>query len=319
VFFPKGNVAKAYAIPDLLPDLPGAICERIVQICKQELMARFRQLPPLGNTYVDEALKNYKVPFALRSAGKSLRTLVRGSKINLPEAGDTIRFFTWWKEGEINGVPTGRVDIDLSAVLYDADWRYIEHISYTNLKSDKYQAAHSGDITSAPDGASEFIDIDIPSVLKFGGRYVVMSLNAYTDQPYCDLPECFAGWMIRQHPKSGEIYEPKTVQDKIDIAADTRICIPAILDLQDRQMIWCDLALASNPKFVNNIEGNEKGMVLMGQAMTNLQKPDLYALFSLHAEARGTRVADTATAQTIFSVQEGITPFDADIIMAEYL
>ncbi|WP_439621947.1 hypothetical protein [Gemmata sp.] len=26
-----------------------------------------------------------------------------------------------------------------------------------------------------------------------GVRYVVMCLNSFTNQPYCDLPECFAG------------------------------------------------------------------------------------------------------------------------------
>ena len=58
----------------------------------------------------------------------------------------------------------------LSAVLYDAEWRYREHISYTNLRSESYRACHSGDITSAPEGACEFIDIDIPSVVAYGGR-----------------------------------------------------------------------------------------------------------------------------------------------------
>ena len=38
-------------------------------------------------------------------------------------------------------------------------------------------------------------------------RYVVMSLTSYTQQPYCNLPECFAGWMAREKPESGEIYE----------------------------------------------------------------------------------------------------------------
>ena len=36
-----------------------------------------------------------------------------------------------------------------------------------------------------------------------------MCLSSYTQQAYCDLPECFAGWMARQQPNSGEIFEPK--------------------------------------------------------------------------------------------------------------
>lgn len=83
---------------------------------------------------MDEQLKNHLVPFSQRSASKALRTLSRGSKVDLPE-GDTIRFFLWWKEGYVNGQHTGRVDIDLSAAMYDEDWQYKEHVSFTNLRS----------------------------------------------------------------------------------------------------------------------------------------------------------------------------------------
>lgn len=193
------------------------------------------------------------------------------------------------------------MDIDLSAVMYDGNWDYMEHISYTNLRSAKYKAAHSGDITSAPHGACEFIDIDIPSVLKYGGRYVVASLNSFTEQPYCNLPECFAGWMIRKSPGSGEVFEPSLVADKIDVAADTRISIPVILDLQNRMVIWCDLALKNHPNYYNNIESNRGGMALMGKAMVSLIKPDLYELLLLHATARGELAERPELADQVFS------------------
>ena len=49
--------------------------------------------------------------------------------------------------------------------------------------------------------------------------------------------------MVRQYPGSGEIFEPSTVQDKVDITADTQISIPVILDLKERKLIWTDLSL----------------------------------------------------------------------------
>ena len=318
IFFPKGHVGKAQAIENKLPPLDKKICDAVVALCTKALIARFKELPALGKVYLDEALSHFVVPFSQRSASKALRTLVRGSRLSFPK-GKTIRFFLWWKEGEVNGKHTGRVDIDLSAVMYDAQWRYVEHLSYTNLKSEKYQAAHSGDITSAPNGACEFIDLDIESVANYGGRYVVMSLLSYTQQPFCDLPECYAGWMMRQHPKSGEIFEPKTVQDKIDLAADTRICIPVILDMVAQQVIWADLALTSTPYWQNNVESNQKGMVLMGQALTSLVKPNLYELFDLHTTARGVITKEIEEADTVFSVKSGITPFDIDLIMSKFL
>jgi len=318
VFFPKGNVAKAYAIPNTLPEIDAAVCEEIGALCEQALIKRFSKLPSLGKTYVDERLKSYKVPFSQRSASKALRTIVRGSRVPMGE-GDTVRFFTWWKEGMVDGKPTGRVDIDLSAVMYDRGWNYVEHISYTNLRSSKYRAVHSGDIVSAPQGACEFIDLHIPTIVDYGGRYIVASLHSYTSQPYCDLPECFAGWMMRKKPGSGEIFEPATVANKIDVTADTQIAIPVILDLVERTVIWTDLSLTRYPYFPNNVEGNQKGMVLMGKAMTTLRKPDLYDLFMLHAEARGEFVDSPEQADAVFSVETGVTPYDIERIMAEYL
>lgn len=203
-FFPKGEVAKVQAIPNMLPQLADEQRARAAGICREVLIRRFSALPTLGKVYIDPQLHEQLVPFSQRSASKALRTIARGSRLPIPE-GSTIRFFTWWKEGIVNDVPTGRVDIDLSAVLYDEKWTYMEHVSYTNLRSAKYRACHSGDVVQAPNGACEFIDVDIESVLRYGGRYVVMSLNSFTSQPYCDLPECFAGWMIRSQPESGEV------------------------------------------------------------------------------------------------------------------
>ena len=318
VFFPKGNVAKAVGIKNELPELNEAVCQEVVQLCEQALITRFAEFPSLGKTYVDERLQHYLVPFSQRSASKALRTIVRGSRIPMGE-GDTIRFFSWWKEGEVDGTPTGRVDIDLSAIMYDKNWNYVEHISYTNLKSVKYKAVHSGDIVTAPYGASEFIDLHIPSIVNYGGRYVVTTLHSFTSHPYCNLPECFAGWMMRKKPGSGEIYEPSTVENKIDITADTQIAIPVILNLVDRTIIWTDLALTRYPDYYNNVEGNRGGIVLMGKAMTSLRKPHLYDLFTMHAKARGELVDTKEQADTIYAVDEGVTPYDIEQIMAEYL
>ncbi|MFC7440986.1 TerD family protein [Laceyella putida] len=318
IFFPKGNVAKVMGIKNKLPALDREVCLSMIHICQATLTKRFSALPSLGNVFIDKRLKNFVVPFSLRSASKARRTLVRGSQLDIPE-GNTIRFFTWWKEGKVNGIETGDVDIDLSAVIYDDKWWYKEHISFTNLKSAAYNACHSGDIVSAPDGACEFIDVDIPSALRHGARYVIMSLHSYSKHPFSALPECFAGWMIRQHPNSGEVFEPATVQEKVDLAADTQICIPAVIDLKERKVIWADLALKRHPDFYNTVEGNQRGMVLMGKAITTLIKPNLYDLFQLHGIARGVLVEEKRGADTVFAVQEGITPFDMEKIMAEFL
>ena len=310
VFFPKGQVGNLYATDEPLPALPAGVANELAAICERTLLDRFAKLPPLGPTYLDPRLRDYLVPFSQRSASKALRTLVRGSRLPLPGA-TTLRFFVWWKNGK------GRVDIDLSAAMYDGHYRYIDTLAYYNLKN--FGAHHSGDIVDAPHGAAEFIDIDIARCRERKVRYVVMCLNSFTHQPYCDLPECFAGWMARQAPASGEIFEPKTVVDKVDVASDTRVCLPAIFDLEGRQVVWADIALASHPRFPNNVNNNLGGVSLMVRALTQLKKTDLHTLFDLHVRARGEPVADPTAARTVFAVDRGLTPFDLDRISADFL
>jgi hypothetical protein len=309
-FFPKGSVAKVYATREPLPPLPAGVAAGLSAVCERTLLDRFSKLPPLGACYVDDRLKSYLVPFSQRSASKALRTLVRGSRLPLPDC-TTLRFFVWWKNGK------SRVDIDLSAAMYDADFGYVSTLAYYNLKD--FGAHHSGDITDAPKGAAEFIDIDIAKCRERKVRYVVMCLNSYTQQPYCDLPECFAGWMAREKPNSGEMFEPKTVVDKIDVASDTQMCLPAVFDLAAGEVLWADIALTGNPRFANNVHNNLSGVSLMLRALTQLRKTDLHTLFDLHVRVRGESVSDIASAETVFSVEQGVTPFDLDRIAAEFM
>ncbi|HQR40441.1 MAG TPA: TerD family protein [Blastocatellia bacterium] len=319
IFFPKGNLAKVMAIDNRLPELPWRLCDQVIQDGERVLRDRFSRRPALGRVFVDERLRDYLVPFSQRSASRSLRTIARGSRIALPNGGDTIRLFLWWKEGVVRGIHTGRVDVDLSAVMLDADWNYKEHVAYTNLRSARYRAYHSGDITSAPNGACEFIDIDLPSVFAYGGRYIIMSVNSYTRQRFSTLPECKAGWMMREHPDSGEIFDPRTVEDALDVASETTIAVPLIVDVVARKTIFADIGLTRNPRFVNNIHGNSAQMTLLGRAMTEIAKPDLYSLFVLHGDARGVLVESESSADLVFGIERGVAPYDLDTITSEYL
>ena len=310
VFFPKGLVANLFAVPDRVPPLGPGAATRIVGICEDALFRRFASLSPLGSCYLDPALSRYLVPFSQRSAAKSLRTIVRGSRLPLPEC-STLRFFLWWRNGK------SRVDVDLSAAMYAADFGYIDTLAYYNLKN--FGAHHSGDIVDAPNGASEFIDVDLARCAAKGVRYIVMCLNNFTNQSYCDLPECYAGWMARKAPNSGEIYEPSTVVDRFDVASDTVFCLPAIFDIHAREVIWSDIALASQPRYANNVGNNLAGVSLMLRALTSLRKTDLHTLFDLHIRARGTRTAVITQADTIFSVETGILPSDLEKIAAEFM
>lgn len=317
-YFLKGVVANVKIIDKQLSPLASDICDSIVNVCKNKLIQRFRSLPSLGSVYLDPRLKNYTVPFANRSASKALWTVSRGSKIEIPNQ-NVIRFFLWWKEGIVNNVPTNRVDIDLSAVIYDNDWKYVEHISYTHLRSQVTKSAHSGDITSAPNGACEFIDLNLPMIRQYGGRYVVTVIFSFMHIPFCNLPECFAGWMIRSDVNSGEIFEPASVQNKLDITSDTSACIPVILDLQENHLIWADAGIENIGTVTNNLESNNGKIIKIAKSLTNLIKPNLFDLFELHAKGRGTIVSQEENADTIFSIENGVTPYQIELISSQYL
>lgn len=310
IFFPKGDVSKVHAESRKLPALGPGLSSRVVAACERALMERFGKLPPLGCCWVDPDLKKYMVPLAQRSASKALRTLTRGTRLVM-EPTRVLRFFVWWKNGK------GRADIDLSAALFDDSESYMDVLSYYNLKG--FGGCHSGDIVDAPHGASEFIDVETELLRQRGVRYIVMTLSSYTRQPYCDLPECCVGWMARKEANSGEIFEPRTVINKLDVASNTMICIPAVFDLASQEVIWADLALTHHPSLSNNVQNNLSSMSLMLQALTSLAKPDLHTLFTLHAKARGTLASPDGPVDTIFSVDHGITPFEIDRIRAEFL
>ncbi|KRP47141.1 TerD family protein [Pseudomonas poae] len=308
-FTPKGAFAKIYGIEDRREPPPPDVLARATSLCEAALVKRFASLPSLGRCFIDPALRDYRVPLAQRASSKSMRTLVRGSRLPMPDT-RFIRLFLWWKNG------SGRTDIDLSAAFFDADFVFKETVAYYNLKS--FGGYHSGDIVTAPEGASEFIDLDLDVLVEKGIRYVVTSINSFTQQPYCDLPECFAGWMARADVAAGEVFEPRSVFDRIDIASDTQICLPFVMDLQERRMIWADLGLTSSARW-NNVNNNLSGVSLMLRALIHTPRPDPETLFDLHVRARGERVASAQQAQAIFAPDQGITPFDTDLIRSQFL
>ena len=308
-FFPKGNISKVKVIDDERILLPKDTCDKVINIISKSLKDRFTKLASLGKVYINPELEKYIIPFSQRSASKSLNTITRGSKIPLPD-NNTVRMFIHWMESNIS------TDIDLSAVFYDNNWKMIDQVSFTNINNHKY-CKHSGDLRSAPAprGASEFIDIEIEKAIKHNVRYVVMSVFDYTQHGFVELPICFAGIMGRDDSKKGEIFEPKTVREKFDLTADTKTCIPLILDLENKEMIWADIAIKSEVLY-NCVESNSNNLILMSKSIVNMIRPNMYSLFKHHSEARGILVDKKEDADIIFDVDD-VSKIDK--IMGEFL
>ena len=60
------------------------------------------------------------------------------------------------------------------------------------------------------------------------------------------MSHAMIGWMEREDGEFGEIFEPKTVKQKMDLASQSTVCIPVIFDCQTREVIWCDMNLTIN-------------------------------------------------------------------------
>lgn len=309
VFFPKGNLAKAMVIKNELSEINSNVCKNVARICREALIEQYKEKDFLGKVYIDEDFKNYLVPFSQRSASKAVKTIVRGSKLPIKEDAMAVRGFIWWTntDNTRNSWDEGRVDIDLSATIYDENWQYVDRVSYTQLRSAKYRAYHSGDITNGGnvngDGVAEFIDVEIDAVAKNAGRYIAFQVYSFTRQNFSTLPNCRFGWMEREDVNSGEIFEPKTVEMKIDLTADSNVAIPVIFDCVERKFIWCDMNLqnASSRFYRNNLESNLQGVTATCYGLTHLNKANIYDLVMMNAIARGSIVTDRNEADIIFS------------------
>jgi hypothetical protein len=311
-FMPKGNVAKLQVIEDNRKLIKPFVINNYVKRIDDELLSRFSDRGEnLGNVYINPELKGYLVPLVQRNATKSLVTIPRGSHVALPE-NKFVRMFLYWKEN-----PGDRVDVDLSAIAYDADWNYKFHVSYTDISA--MGSVHSGDIQSAPNGAAEFIDLDVMKSINAGVRYVVMNVISFTGQPF-DTFECFAGIMGRDNPSMGKKFEAKTVKHKFDVAGNTRYNIPLILDLETDTLIWADIALSSRVN--SNVEGQSNKVVMMSNAIASMinDKPNMFDLLTLHAQARGKSISYEREERKVYDTEFDIDfATNADDIMANWL
>lgn len=314
VFFPKGNIAKFTAVEDKRYGVASGQAGAVVDICTKALAKIYSENETLGRVFVDPSLKGYLIPFGNRSASAGVRTLARGTRMPIDPSDKVIRLFTHWKD--VPGTWRG-TDIDLSAGLLDENFNTRGTVSYYNLR--EVGGVHSGDITSAPNGASEFIDIDIEKALKAGHRYVYMSILSYTRESFKDIPELFAGFMGRTDAGSGEIYEPKTVLNKIDITVDGTNAVPMILDLKNREIIWTDMTMPSARYRPNNVASNKSALELLAEALITRKAPNMFDLFTIHASARGVLVDTREDADVVFALDGDITPFDTEVILSDFV
>ncbi|WP_067473144.1 TerD family protein [Actinomadura hibisca] len=215
------RLARAHATRDRREPLPEPVGARLAAFLDGEVR---RRLPDLGTVLVEPAALDIALPLSGKAAAGGFGVLPRGS--TSPVEGDLLRFFVHWRQ------VARRTDFDLSAMTLDAAYETLEWLSYTSLTT--MGGAHSGDITSAPDGASEFIDLRL-GVIE--GAFIVPQVNIYAGEGFEEVAESFFGFMLRGADQAGRPFEASTVRLKSDLRGPGRVALPLVF-LRDADGTW---------------------------------------------------------------------------------
>ncbi|MFF7857478.1 MXAN_6230/SCO0854 family RING domain-containing protein [Streptomyces sp. NPDC007904] len=240
VFFPRGEVTRALSVPERRTPLPAGLVTAAVTPLRAEVLRRFAAGEPYELSVLDAGLTDLTVPFTERSTAKALVAVPRGSMQTLPD-GALLRLFLHWTEPRGN-----RTDLDLSVAFFDAEWKFTGLCDYTNLVHGTDAAVHSGDLTSAPapQGATEYVDLDLQRLAERGDVYAVPLVFSFNNVPFEELSDAFAGFMAlpADGPRDAS-YDPRTVRQRFDLAGDSRVCLPMVVDLGRRRALWTDTHL----------------------------------------------------------------------------
>lgn len=233
---------RAWVTDDARPPVAPAQRKRLIAALDAEIR---RRLPVPERLLVDPDVLDVALPLSGRATAAGLGVLPRGSVT--PVAGELLRFFVYWKQAE------QRTDFDLSAVMLDARYRTVSWLSYTSLS--QYGGEHSGDITEAPDGASEFINLRLGKVRS---TFIVPQVNIFAGEGFEEVEESFFGFMLREGEQKGRPFEPATVRMKSELRGPGRVALPLVFRRgRDGSWTakWLHLYLKGAPS-ANRVEGN---------------------------------------------------------------
>lgn len=309
VVFTAGSKGKALLAPSLKA-LDKSVVEHVVSVIEAELKNKFSEKALLKDkkVFISPEVYSVLIPSQLASITENKKTVARGSRVPLdliPEDAEknVLRMFIHW---------IGQ-DQDLSAFFINEDMTEFSQVAYYNLRNS--YACHSGDVTyaPAPHGGSEFIDVRMDEALADGMRYIAMDVRVYNGPTFLKHERSFAGFMLRNDLKSGEIFEPTTVRGKFDITLDGSTVMPCFFDMKTREMIWLDSVLPgcgvySNYRQVNNLNNNIASSTDMLRAYLKMKdtKVTMKELVCLHIDAVGaTQVFDKEDADYVVGLGKG--------------
>jgi len=241
---------KAWVAPDSRTAIEQGTIERLFDIFDAELL---RRLPNVERLIVNREVSSLALPLSDKNKASGFAIMPRGSRF--PIGDGILRFFVYWKQ---KAKPT---DYDLSVILLDEKFQTVNQLSWTNLRTADDAAFHSGDITSAATGATEFVDINLDTV---NCKYIVPQVNIFAGESFQDVEECFFGFMERTSEQRGKPFEAATVRMKSDLRGKGKVALPVafIKDEGKWSVKWMQLYLTGRPRF-NRVENNRLSTALL--------------------------------------------------------
>lgn len=311
-------------IEDNRKDINKETVDKLLTIIENALSSIYSSKELIEKVYLDESMKNFAIPTNCRNASGGYKTLTFGTRVKLESSKKSIiRFFTHWKNtNDKNSFERGRIDIDLSLQLFDENFKNVAVLSWHNMIGGAtFNSFHSGDITSAPNGASEFIDLDYKEARKVG-KYAVVCNNVYTGQDFADIPECFSGVMFKHDKgKTGEIFQGNLVKHKFDLTQrGSSQNLAFVIDLDTLEMIWVDFPYSFTQSYAVAANSNSNLNIVSTIKRALQTHMNMYDLIKLH-ENHIKFCNNKSEAKYIIGdfSKADLSPYDIDKISANWL
>ena len=237
------------------------------------------RIPVFENLLIDPAVNMLAIPISDKNKASGFKIMPRGSL--LPVDAKILRFFIHWHQHY------ERTDYDLSAMMLDENFDNATWLSWTHLRygsgdrgrgynlwasedsgkepDSDMLGYHSGDIVDAPNGASEFIDIDLARV---NYKYIIPTIQFYGGEVFSKAKESFFGFMSRTKEEMGKPFEASTVKMKSEIRGNNNVAMPLVFIKGDKGWVakWLHLYLKGMPAG-NMVEGNTKASEMLTRSM----------------------------------------------------
>ena len=315
VMYHKPHAFVCLDLADEREEIPCNILEDVISTLEEILQDKFSSYPKFDNVYLDESMNNYMIPINNKNSSSGFHTLSFGSKIKLNSDKNILRFFTHWKNNH------SRIDIDISAELFNSDFEYINSLAWHNMGGGKgIDAYHSGDIVTAPNGASEFIDINLAKAKKKKIKYIVIANSVYTNDNFKEVPECFTGVMFKDKiNKDEQVFNAQDVEIKIDLTQDkTNECLAFLVDIENMELIWLDIPSYEENYFV--VAANDYSYISAVIKKATSYNISIYDLVKLHEKhITFTDNKDEALLIIDNSDKSLINPYNLELISKDWL